>query len=233
MQIEELEMADNTFPADYPKRESLAKSGMTTRAQVREASDDVLAKRAGISVADVGAIREYETAHPEATQTPPASGASEGSGADKSEAGTSGKGASPGAMKSQTAASEAVEKLSFSEAYIFRGTTYGPGENLEVPKAFADTLRARNLVGDNGRVLSQSPVGATLAPIPNFVAPDQNFASEQLATGFPGRELLISKGVTTRSELTRMSDVDLLNVGASRELIGQIREALRMTQPVR
>jgi hypothetical protein len=152
-------------------------------------------------------------------------------------AGTTGvPGKQAGAVAVEGAAALPValtERLSFTEAYIYGGQTYGPGENVEVPKGLGDSLRRRNLVDEGGRVLSQSAVGATLAQVPIYVAPDQNFANEQLAAGFPGRELLMSKGVTTRSELQRMSDVDLLNVGASRELVGQIREALRMTLPVR
>lgn len=213
----------NTFPADYPERDDLVRGGITNREQVRATSDDDLVKKTGISKTGARAIREYEKAHPE-TDAPPAKAPA--TGPARTAANQTGTAAAP-------PASELTEKLSFSEAYMYRGITYGPGENIEVPKGLADSLRKRNLVGEGGHVLSQSPVGATLAALPVYVAPDQNFANEQLATGFPGRELLASKGVTTRSELTRMSDVDLLNVGATRELIGQIREALRMTQPVR
>lgn len=218
-------MATNTFPTDYPERDDLARGGITTRELVRSTSDDELVKKTGISKTGVRAIREYEKAHPEPSTPPqpPPPPASQPPARQQ---------ASQPAAVAPLAPSQ-TERLSFTEAYMYKGITYGPGANIEVPKGLADSLRKRNLVGEGGQVLSQSPVGATLAATPIYVAPDQNFASEQLASGFPGRELLASKGVTTRSELMRMSDVDLLNVGATRELIGQIREALRMTLPVR
>jgi hypothetical protein len=120
------------------------------------------------------------------------------------------------------------ERVTLHRVYTYAGVLYGPGET-EIPKGMADNLRRQNrLSRENVEAASVLGSDVTNPRHGQFMDPNQDFGRELLAASFPHREKLIDSGVETRSELSRMSDVDLLQLGFSREAVAAIRDALRV-----